>query len=350
MSQAIQRTAAGKREIDPSNLRRAFLYSADSTPQDGVTAATTALTRRQFVCTSMQAAAGLALASLATDKCFGSGKLLPPVALFTKVCQELKLDFEQSAQVAAESGLDGIDCPVRAGGEILPEEASEKVPRYAEALRRHGLRMLLLTTGIQDVSSPHARDILHAGKCLGIRYYRLGYWSHQPERSPKMLVTEIRSSLKELAGLNKDLGVCGVFQNHSAPRDHSRRNAGCDLAELFDIVKDFDPDQIGVAFDLAHALVEHGDGWHEHFERLQQHIRVVYVKDVQRPSRFVQLGEGDFGRTDLLQLLAKMNYRAPLSLHIEYDWAPKDSRSKETLVKTIKENRRVLGQWLAKVN
>src|ERR1051325_3687351 len=196
---------------------------------------TNRLTRRQFAHTSLQAAAGFALASVATDKCFGNGKFSPPVALFSKVCQELKLDFEQTAEVTAEAGLDGIDCPVRAGSQILPEAASDELPRYAEALRRRGLRMLLLTTGIQGVSSPHVRDILHAAKGLGIRYYRLGYWPHQPERPAAALGKETRSSLKELAALNKELGVCGVFQNHSAPRDHSRRNAGCDLGELSEI-------------------------------------------------------------------------------------------------------------------
>jgi len=302
--------------------------------------------RRQFIGRAVPAIAALGLVPKAASLAFGAPGFSTPVAVFSKLYQELKLDFEQSAEVTAEAGLDGIDCAVRAGGEIVPERAADNMPRYAEALRQHGVRMLLLTTGIVGVSSPYAGEILRTGKQLGIQYYRLGYWSHRPERPPAKLLDEIRPSLKDLAGMNKELGVCGVYQNHSAPQNHSRRNAGCDLAELYEMVKDLDPGQIGVAFDLGHALIEHGDQWREHFERLKPHIRVVYVKDVQRAVGFVPFGQGEFARTGFFQLLARMNYRAPLSMHIEFDWAPQGNKTRQLLVQTLKDSRRVLGKWL----
>jgi len=302
--------------------------------------------RRHFIRTTAPAIAALGLAPKAASLAFGAPRFAPPVAVFSKVYQELKLDFEQSAEVTAEAGLDGIDCAVRDGGEIVPAQAADKMPRYAEALRRHGARMLLLTTGIRGVSSAQAGEILRTAKQLAIQYYRLGYWSHRPEVPPATLLAEIRPSLKDLAAMNKELGVCGVYQNHSAPQNHSRRNAGCDLAELYEMVKDLDPEQIGVAFDLGHALIEHGDQWREHFERLKPHIRVVYVKDVQRNSGFVPFGQGEFARSGFFQLLARMNYRAPLSMHIEFDWAPPGGKTRPLLVQTLKESRRVLGQWL----
>jgi sugar phosphate isomerase/epimerase len=304
------------------------------------------ITRRHFVHSTLRTAAGLTLGAGVANECLAAGRLSPPMAVFSKVYQELKLDFEQSAEVTAAAGLDGIDCPVRAGGEIPPEQAADQMPLYAEALRRHNVRMLLLTTGIQGVSSPHARDILSTGKTLGVRFYRLGYWSHAPDKPVAALLSEIQSKLEELAAMNTELGVCGVLQNHSAPQDHSRRNAGCDLVEMHEIVKGFNPDQIGVAFDLGHAIVEHGDQWREHFERLKPHIRLVYIKDVQRPSRFVPFGEGEFRRTGFFKLLAQMDYRAPLSIHIEYDWAPPAGKSRAALLATLQESKRVLGQWL----
>ena len=98
----------------------------------------------------------MGLAPKAASLAFGAPGFVPPVAVFSKVYQELKLDFEASAEVTAEAGLDGIDCAVRDGGEIVPEQAADQMPLYAEALRRHGARMLLLTTGVRGVSSPHA--------------------------------------------------------------------------------------------------------------------------------------------------------------------------------------------------
>ena len=308
----------------------------------------TSTTRRQFL-----RVAGAAAAIGATSVRFGSVASafaakehpIPPVAVFSKVYQELKLDFEQSATVTAEAGLDGIDCAVRPKGEILPERAVDDMPRYAEALGKHGVRMLLMTTGIQGIDSPHARDIVATGKKLGIQFYRLGYWSHGQAIPQSKLMDQIKSSLTGLAAMNKELGVCGVYQNHSAPPDRTDSPVGGNLDELYDIVKDFDPKQIGVAFDLGHAIITHGDEWQKHFEKLKDHIRVVYIKDVKRPASFVPFGEGEFGGTNFFELLQKMNYKAPLSLHVEFDWAQQGQKTQAALVETLKQSRRVLGDW-----
>ena len=307
------------------------------------------INRRQFVESAgrTMAAVGAGCIVAGEAPCAGLAPEcpLPPVAVFSKVYQELKLDFEQSADVTAEAGLEGIDCPVRPAGEILPEYAADRMPRYAEALRKRRVRMLLLTTAIQGVSSPHAGEILTTAKSLGIRYYRLGFWSHRPDVPPERLCAQIRSSLEELAAMNRELGLCALFQNHSAGGDKASGPAGGDLDEMYEIVRGFDPDQIAVAFDLGHAIITHGDQWRSRFEKLKDRIRVVYVKDVARPSRFVPFGQGEFGRTGFFRLLAKLNYRDPLSMHVEYDWAPRAKKTRALLVETLKRNRRALGQW-----
>lgn len=301
--------------------------------------------RRQFIQTAALAS-GSALLGAGTASA-ASGRFAPPVSVFTKVCQEVKLDFDQSAEVVAAAGLDGIDCAVRPGGEILPERAAEDMPRYAAALARHKIKMLLLTTAITGVSSPGGEAILRAGKKLGIQYYRLGYWNHRTNEDPAKFRAEIVAALKDLAAMNREIGVCAVFQNHSSAKT-ANRLAGGDLAELYDLIKDFNPDQVAVAFDLGHAILTHGDGWRPHFEKLKGHIKVAYVKDARRPSSFVPFGQGEFGAANFFPLLARMGYRAPLSMHIEYDWAPEGKKTREGLLKALKESRQVLGEWLAK--
>ena len=52
--------------------------------------------------------------------------------------QERALPFdtpEQTAELVATVGWDGIECPVRAKGQIEPERAQDDLPKYAEALR-----------------------------------------------------------------------------------------------------------------------------------------------------------------------------------------------------------------------
>ncbi len=317
----------------------------------------TRLSRRLFGRTlggSAAAALGCALFPDALLRAAESPAPMPPVSVFSKIYQELKLDFDQSAKLTAAAGLDGIDCAVREKGEIEPERAADQMPQYAEALGRQGVKMLLVTSGILGVDSPHARDVLRATKKLGIRYYRLGFWHREENAAPEKQIAEIKARLKELAALNRELGVCALFENHSAlgtkvgtapETNKSSGMVGGDLGELHEIVSDFDPDQIAVAFDLGHAIIMHGDGWRQHFERLKKHIRVAYIKDVGRSARFMPFGEGEFGKTDFFTQLKKMNYNAPFSLHLEYDWAEGGKKTSAAMIAALTRCRRVLGQW-----
>jgi sugar phosphate isomerase/epimerase len=113
-------------------------------------------------------------------------------------------------------------------------------------------------------------------------------------------------------------------------------------------VQSFDPAQIGVAFDIGHALVVHGKDWRPHFEKIKSHFKVAYVKDVKMGGRWVRFGEGDIGQTGFFKLLKEMNYRAPLSLHIEFDWTENGkAKTRAALVKALKESTQKLRQWLA---
>jgi L-ribulose-5-phosphate 3-epimerase len=255
------------------------------------------------------------------------------------------LNFDDAAEVTAAAGLDGVDVPVRPGGEILPEHAAEELPRYANALRRRGRRLHLLTTAILSPSSPHTEAILRTAKTLDVEFYRLGPKLEKPGAQAQQLA-ETRAELKALAKLNRELGVCAIFQNHSPS---SRSNyIGGDLAVMHELVKDFDPAQIGVAFDIGHALVVHGARWREHFDRLKTHVRVAYVKDVVTPDRqWVALGEGGVGGSRFFTELRRMNYRAPISLHVEYPWAKPEEKTRARLIATLKENGATLRSWLA---
>ena len=270
----------------------------------------------------------------------------PPIALFSKVYQEVKLDFEQAADLTVEAGLDGVDCPVRPKGEIEPERAADDMPRYAEALRKRKKDILLLTTGIMSVATPHTETVLRTAKQLGIRYYRLGFSAINKQKLAATPLPEIKAQLRELAALNKQLGLTGVIQNHS-PSGRSTYLGG-DLNEMFDLVKDIPPDQLGVAFDLGHALVVHGDEWSKHFEQLKPHIKVAYVKDVKRPHEFCRFGDGEFGQTDFFKRLKKMGLTAPISMHIEYEWLPKGQpRTRADLLKVLQHSLGTLRHWLA---
>src|SRR5947207_1554196 len=152
------------------------------------------LSRRRFLVASGSAAlsAGLPFSTMAKPVA------VPTIAVFSKVYQGLKLNFEDAAALTEEAGLDGVDCPLRPGGEILPERASDDLRKYDEALRKRNRRVLLLTTGITDVASPHAEDILRTAKKIGVEFYRLGFVDRTTDESAEKQVRETKAKLKDL--------------------------------------------------------------------------------------------------------------------------------------------------------
>src|SRR5689334_8602919 len=126
------------------------------------TSVSTALNRREFCARAALAAA--AFGSLPLPLLAGENSWPPALTVFSKVYQEIALDFEQAAVLTAEAGLDGIDCPVRPKGEIEPERAADEMPRYVEALKKHKVSMPLLTTGITGVDFPHTETVLRTAK------------------------------------------------------------------------------------------------------------------------------------------------------------------------------------------
>jgi sugar phosphate isomerase/epimerase len=264
--------------------------------------------------------------------------------VFSKVYRALNLNFEDAAAVTAEAGLDGVDCPVRPDGEILPERAAEEMPRYVAALRQRSLDMPLLTTAITSTGSPHTGEILRTAKRLGVQFYRLGFIQRQAAVPAEKQCQDVKAQLMDLAALNQQIGIGAIVQNHSPA---GRAYLGGNLTELCDIVQGFDPAQIGVAFDIAHALVVHGDQWRAHFERLKRYVKVVYVKDVTRDKRWVPFGQGVIGGLGYFKLLRQMGYRAPISLHVEFDWSEKGKpKTRAALVKALRDSSGVLKQWL----
>lgn len=268
----------------------------------------------------------------------------PPIAVFSKVFQSLRLDFEAAARLAQEAGLDGIDCPVRPAGEIEPADSAKSLPRYAGRLQERGLRILLITTAITGPTSAEAEKILETARRIGVRYYRLGSLS-KSRTEPDRQLADVKAALRDLAELNARIGMTAIFQNHSPS---GNAYVGGDLGELESIVRGFPPELIGVAFDLGHALIVHGANWRRHFEQLKSHIKVVYIKDVDKAGNWVPFGQGQIAQTGFFGLLKKMGYRAPISLHIEFDWESggKD-RTRENLARVLRNSHAVLRKWLA---
>lgn len=292
--------------------------------------------RRQFLRTLGAAAA--ASPFLSTRAAESAPRF--PIITFTKPFQHI--GFEKTADVVAEVGWSGIECPVRKGGQVEPERVEEDLPKLRDALKARGLELTLVTTDIRKVS-PLNEKVLRTAKALGVQRYRLSYAKYDLTKPIPPQLADLKAELRDLAALNKEIGIQGGIQNHSG-RDY----VGAPVWDTFELIHDIDPAHLGTCFDIGHATLEGGTSWPIEAKLMEPLLACVYVKDFawsKGPKGWVAkwgpLGEG-MVRREFFDWLKKSSYNGPISLHCEY----LEGAGPEQIAQ-MKRDMAVLQQWLA---
>ena len=232
------------------------------------------------------------------------------------------LDNAALANLIAGLGFSGIEATVRPGGRVPPERVEEDLPRLVEALQKRGLEIGVMASGINRVNDLNEKVLRTAAK-LGIRHYRLAYWHYDFKKPILPQLDAIAPALKDLAALNRELGLTGVYQNHAGSN-----YVGAVLWDLYSLIKDLNPAEIGLAFDIRHAVLENGLSWPAQFHLAKSHIRSVYVKDFaweNRKPKNVPLGQGQVD-AKFFPMLKEAGFSGPISLHVEYLDHVKDAK------------------------
>jgi sugar phosphate isomerase/epimerase len=242
------------------------------------------------------------------------------VAIFSKHLQFL--GGAELARIAAEIGFNGIDLTVRAGGHVEPARAAEDLPPLVSLIREHELEVPMVTTDIVDATSPHAPTVLKSLANLGIRYYRWGGFKYHPDEPLWRQFEDFHQRSARLARLNAEYKVCAMYHTHSGVD-----LVGAPVWDIFQILKDLDPNAVAINYDVAHATVEGGlGGWIDSFRLAESYIRGVAFKDFvwQKGTRenwetaWVPLGQGMVRFPTFVSLLAKTAFNGPVQLHYEY--------------------------------
>ncbi len=263
-----------------------------------------------------------------------------PLIGFSKAFQNLS--FEDTADLVAEVGWHGIECPVRPGGHVLPERVEEDLPKMAEALKRKGVEYLHMTTAITRADDPITQRILKTASKLGVRVYRLGPMYYVNDRTLPEQIADARARLKDLLTLNKELGLCAGFQNHSGPN-----YMGAPVWDIYEMIRDLDPKHMGVCFDIGHATIEGGYAWTLHKRLMEPYMCAVYVKDFTWAkgsqgwqAKLCPLGDG-MVNPSFFKWLKQTNFSGPISMHFEYELG-----LRPTMVKHFQRDLDVLKNWL----
>lgn len=291
------------------------------------------MNRRQFLTTT-----ALAPPLLAAET--HGKKRRNPYCVFTKPLQ--MLSYDDLADLIAGLGFDGIEGTIRPSGQITPEQVPDELPKMMAALKKRGLEMTIMASGINNADDKLNIQQLQVAAQLGIKRYRMGYHKYDLEKPVLNQMNELRPVLKNLVALNKELGLQAIYQNHSGSN-----YVGAPLWDLHELFKAHDPAHLAVGFDMSHATAEGTRAWPLHANLLRPRIGALYVKDfrwTENKRDNCPLAVGIVDRKYPAQLIAS-GYKGPINLHVEY-LKPFNKENLPNQIAAIKHDSATLKQWL----
>lgn len=232
---------------------------------------------------------------------------------FEKYLQELSQ--EQLADSLATLGFDGVEVTARRGGRIAPERADEQFPQLVDTLRERGLDVTILTTEVSRADDPTNEKLLKTAAALGVKRYRLGWFKYDDSRPIPAQLADFRKQLLDLAALNRELGITGLWQNHCGGQ-----YVGATIWDLHQLLQDVPTNEIASAFDIRHATVEAGRSWPRLYQLIKPHIGALYMKDfvwTENRDEHIPFGKGRVS-PEFFEMLRRDQLNVPISVHVEY--------------------------------
>ncbi len=277
------------------------------------------VTRRNFIKKSSASIAGLAIAPALAARLISSPNA-NKICLFSKCLQFL--NYEELGEIIAELGFHGADLTVRDGGHVAPQNVTVDLPKAIKAIRKAGVEVPMIVTDINDASHHLTEDILGTASDSGIRYYRMGYFKYDDKLPVFKNLDNCKRKLEQLETINRKYNIKGGYQNHSGPWGM----VGGAVWDLHYVLKDFDPEYVGVQYDIAHATVEGGYSWALALKVIAPWINSLAIKDFKWGKgekrwepEWCQLGEGMVDYKKYVKEIDLLNSPLPITIHCEYD-------------------------------
>ncbi len=299
--------------------------------------------RREFIKSVSATAAGTLLSSQVFSQAMKPEVIAHPMCVFTKCLQFL--DYDQVGETLAQAGFDGADLSVRPGGHVLPENVTVDLPRAVKALKKSGISVPMMVSGINNADDPLTEKVLGTASELGIRYYRMAYLTYDQTLSVPENLDLQRKTFEKLEKVNRKFSIHGEYQNHSGIR------IGGPVWDLYWLLKDRDPSCIGVQYDIHHAVCEGAFSWPVGLKLLAPWIKTIPIKDFvwkiengKWKTTDVPLGEGMVDFDAFLKEYKRFGLSGPVTLHFEYDLGGAESgklnpkKSREEILVYLKKD------------
>ncbi|MEQ8811351.1 MAG: sugar phosphate isomerase/epimerase family protein [Imperialibacter sp.] len=296
------------KSYSPSSSRRSFLQKA------GLTGLALPLAGYQFLHAKPSADESRSLSFTADSKTVGRHK----VAVFSKALQWTELN--QMADMVAESGIDGLDLTVRPGGHVEPERVKDDLPKIAEAMKKVGKEIVMMTTSIGGADEPYTKDILTTAGQLGIGFYRMDWYKYDKQKSIDDNLKAFAKRMTDLAKLNKANNIKAGYQNHAGT------GFGSPVWDLVQVLRQVNSPWVGSQYDIRHAVVEGANSWPLGFDQIKPFINTIVMKDFYWSKNNgkwsvtnVPLGEGMVDFKAYIEKVKTLSANMPITIHQEYD-------------------------------
>lgn len=305
------------------------------------------LSRRDFLRTTGTALAGATLAARlgaqneeTAEVAIAGRKQANPLLVFSKPFQQL--GAVATADLVAKIGWDGIECPVRKGGQIEPGDAAEKLPRFMDEFHKRNLDIPVIVTDITAAHQAHAKEVLQAAAKAGVKQVRLGFWKYDYSRPILPQVSQVSKDLKAIGELCGELGLRAGVENHSGATMF-----GAPIWDIVTALRESGAEHVGIFFDIGHATIEGGMSWPVQAKLAQPYFTTIYVKDFiwakekdKWRMRWVPLGQGMVDKGFFKTLLAG-GYVGPICQHHEYKLG-----GEADMLDHFRQDLKVLKGWL----
>src|SRR2546425_6788188 len=115
----------------------------------------TEISRRGFLASAAACAAARTLGSSTLEPSPPGGSFRGKLCFFSKPLPQM--DWRRLARTVKRAGFDGVDLTVRPEGHVVPESATEDLPRALATIREEGLEIPMITTALTSADDPAAR-------------------------------------------------------------------------------------------------------------------------------------------------------------------------------------------------
>jgi len=311
------------------------------------------LSRRKFISTMAVAGAAVPFTSTLASFTDVHAENKFPIRLFSKPIDNY--DFNFMCECLVKSGIGGFDLTVRPGGKVEPEDVEINLPRLVEEARKNNLAIDMMTSGIVSAKDLYTERVLKTSSALGVKHYRLGYLEYDNKVGVWESLQKHKSSLAEIVDLNHKYKIHGDYQNHAGAR------VGGPVWDLYELLHEFPPEDIGCQYDVRHAMVEGANSWIVGMRLISKYIKTLAIKDFTwmtengKPRAVtVPLGEGMVNWDTFFKTVKELKISCPMTLHIEYPLLEKgeeklDLAQQQTIiVRKIKKDVDYLNAYLIK--